>query len=189
MPMPLEGIRVVDLTRALAGPTCTRRLGDLGAEVIKIELVDQGDTTRIAAGAKIQDTCAYFIIMNRNKKSITLNLRDERGKQVLYDLVKISDVVVDNYRAGVTKRLKVDYDTLKQINPKIICCSISGFGQEGPYSDRPSIDPIAQALSGAIRIIGPQGGECPRHTVGGLPGRNPGSGRYLKRSGTPRTSW
>lgn len=167
MPMPLEGIRVVDLTRALAGPFCTRRLGDLGAEVIKIEMVGTGDHTRIAAGAKIQDTCAYFIIMNRNKKSITLNLRDERGKQVLYDLVKSSDIVIDNYRAGVTKRLKIDYDTLKQINPKIICCSISGFGQKGPYSDRPSFDPIAQALSGTMSIVGPEGGDVPCHT--GLP--------------------
>lgn len=167
MPMPLEGIRVVDLTRALAGPFCTRRLGDLGAEVIKIEMVGTGDHTRIAAGAKIQDTCAYFIIMNRNKKSITLNLRDERGKQILYDLVKSSDVVIDNYRAGVTKRLKIDYDTLKQINPKIICCSISGFGQKGPYSDRPSFDSIAQALSGAMSIIGPEGGDIP--CLSGLP--------------------
>lgn len=167
MPMPLEGIRVVDLTRALAGPFCTRRLGDLGAEVIKIEMVGTGDHTRIAAGAKIQDTCAYFIIMNRNKKSITLNLRDERGKQILYDLVKSSDVVIDNYRAGVTKRLKIDYDTLKQINPKIICCSISGFGQKGPYSDRPSFDPIAQALSGTMSITGPEGGDI--SCLSGLP--------------------
>lgn len=120
MAMPLEGIRVVDLTRFLAGPFCTRRLGDLGAEVIKIEEVDGGDPSRYLAGPKIQDTSAYFMIVNRNKKSVTLNLRDERGKQVFYGLVKNSDVVVDNYRAGVTKRAKVDYDTLKKYNPRII---------------------------------------------------------------------
>jgi CoA:oxalate CoA-transferase len=167
MAMPLEGIRVVDLTRFLAGPFCTRRLGDLGAEVIKIEDVDGGDPVRYAAGAKIRDASAYFVIVNRNKKGITLNLRDPIGKQVFYDLVKISDVVVDNYRAGVTKRAQVDYDTLKKFNPRIICCSLSGFGQDGPYADRPSFDHLAQALSGSMSMTGPEGGEAP--CVSGLP--------------------
>jgi len=165
--MPLEGIRVIDLTRFLAGPFCTRQLGDLGADVIKIEEIDGGDPSRCLAGPKLQDTSSYFIIVNRNKKGITLNLRDARGKKVLYDLVKISDVVVDNYRAGITKRAQIDYETLKQINPKIICCSISGFGQEGPYADRPSFDHLAQALSGSMSITGPEGGEAP--CVSGLP--------------------
>ncbi len=167
MAMPLEGIRVVDLTRFLAGPFCTRRLGDLGAEVIKIEEIDGGDSSRYLAGPKIQDTSSYFVIVNRNKKGITLNLRDDRGKQILYDLVKISDVVVDNYRAGVTQKAKLDYETLKKINPKIICCSISGFGQTGPYKERPSFDHLAQALSGSMSITGPEGGEAP--CVSGLP--------------------
>lgn len=167
MAMPLEGIRVVDLTRFLAGPFCTRRLGDLGAEVIKIEEVNQGDPSRYLAGPKIQDTSAYFVIVNRNKRGITLNLRDERGKQIFYDLVKISDVVVDNYRAGVTKRARLEYDTLKKFNPKIICCSLSGFGQEGPYADRPSFDHLAQALSGSMSITGPEGGHAP--CASGLP--------------------
>jgi len=167
MAMPLEGIRVVDLTRFLAGPFCTRRLGDLGAEVIKIEEIEGGDPSRRLAGPKIQDTSAYFVIVNRNKKGITVNLRDGRGKRILYDLVKISDVVVDNYRAGVTKKAQMDYATLKQWNPKIICCSISGFGQEGPYKDRPSFDPLAQALSGSMSVTGPEGGEIP--CVSGLP--------------------
>lgn len=167
MPLPLQGIRVVDLTRFLAGPFCTRRLGDLGAEVIKIEEIGSGDPSRYLAGPKIQDTSAYFVIVNRNKKSITLNLRDERGRQVLYELVKISDVVVDNFRAGVTRRAKVDYETLRKFNPRIICCSISGFGQEGPYADRPSFDHLAQALSGSMSMTGPEGGEAP--CVSGLP--------------------
>lgn len=161
MTMPLQGIRVIDLTRFLAGPFCTRRLGDLGAEVIKIEDVKQGDPSRYFAGPKIQDTCAYFVIVNRNKKGITLNLRDERGKQIFYELVKIADVVVDNYRAGVTKRAQLHYDTLKKFNPKIICCSISGFGQEGPYAGRPSFDHLAQALSGSMSLTGPEGGDVP----------------------------
>ncbi len=167
MAMPLEGIRVVDLTRFLAGPFCTRRLGDLGAEVIKIEEIDGGDSSRYLAGPKIQDTSSYFVIVNRNKKGITLNLRDDRGKQIFYDLVKVSDVVVDNYRAGVTQKAKLDYETLKKINPKIICCSISGFGQTGPYKERPSFDHLAQALSGSMSITGPEGGEAP--CVSGLP--------------------
>ena len=167
MAMPLEGIRVVDLTRFLAGPFCTRRLGDLGAEVIKVEEIAGGDSSRYLAGPKIQDASSYFVIVNRNKKGITLNLRDERGKEILYDLVKISDVVVDNYRAGVTKKAKMDYETLKQYNPKIICCSISGFGQAGPYRDRPSFDHLAQALSGSMSLTGPEGGEAP--CVSGLP--------------------
>ena len=165
--MPLDGIRVLDLTQLLAGPFCTRRLGDLGAEVIKIERPGRGDPTRYLAGPKIRDTCAYFIIVNRNKKGITLNLRHEKGREAFYDMVKVSHVVVDNYRAGVTKRLKVDYETLKQINPKIICCSISGYGHEGPYAERPSFDPISQALSGSMSITGPEGGETPCLT--GLP--------------------
>jgi CoA:oxalate CoA-transferase len=167
MAMPLEGIRVVDLTRFLAGPFCTRRLGDLGAEVIKVEEISGGDSSRYLAGPKIQDTSSYFVIVNRNKKGITLNLRDERGKEILYDLAKISDVVVDNYRAGVTKKAKMDYETLKQYNPKIICCSISGFGQAGPYRDRPSFDHLAQALSGSMSLTGPEGGGAP--CVSGLP--------------------
>ena len=117
--MPLKGIRVLDLTRYLAGPFCTRRLGDLGAEVIKIEDIQSGDPSRYLAGPKIQDTSSYFIIINRNKKGITLNLRNDQGRKIFYDLVKISDVVVDNYRAGVTKKAKLDYDSLKKINPKI----------------------------------------------------------------------
>lgn len=167
MVMPLEGIRVVDLSRVLAGPFCTRHLGDLGAEVIKIEGVNQGDPTRYFAGPKIRDATAYFVIINRNKKSVTLNLREERGKQVLYDLVKVSDVVIDNYRGGVTKRMQADYDTLRQFNPKIICCSISGAGQSGPYAQRPFFDHLAQALSGVMSVVGPEGGETP--CMAGLP--------------------
>ncbi|MFC2003511.1 CaiB/BaiF CoA transferase family protein [Chloroflexota bacterium] len=176
MPMPLEGIRVVDLTRVLAGPFCTRQLGDLGAEVIKIEGVNQGDPTRYFAGTKIRDATGYFVITNRNKKSITLNLRDERGRQVFYDLVKVSDIVVDNYRGGMTKRMKVDYDTLKQLNPKIICCSISGFGQEGPYAQRPAYDHLAQALSGLMSIIGPEDGKVP--CITGIPAGDCLGGTY-----------
>ncbi len=151
----LAGVRVVDLTRALAGPYCTMILGDLGAEVIKIEAPNARGEATGPYSYKGQD--AYFMSVNRSKKSIVLDIRTDKGREVLYDLAKVSDVVVDNFRPGVVERLKVDYDTLKQLNPRIICCSITGFGATGPYRDRPAYDLVVQALSGAMSITGEPG--------------------------------
>jgi len=155
---PLSGIRVVDLTRALAGPYCTMMLGDMGAEVIKVESPDGGDDSRAWAPPYIGQESAYFLSCNRNKKSITLNLRSEAGKQILTDLVKISDVVVENFRPGVMKKMGFTYETLKAINPKVIFCSISGFGTKGPDASKPGFDLIAQGMSGFMSFTGEVGG-------------------------------
>lgn len=159
MEMPLEGIRVIDLSQMLAGPICTRRMGDMGAEVIKIEMPGTGEVTRSLAGPKIKDTCGYFIVLNRNKKSITLNLRHPLAREVIYKLAKMADVVVENFRAKTVDKWGIGYDALKEVNPKIIYCSISGYGQEGPYSQRPAYDPMAQALSGWMSLTGIEGQE------------------------------
>jgi len=151
----LEGVRVLDLTRALAGPYGSLILGDLGAEIIKIEALDARAEAVGIYSYKGQD--AYFMSINRSKKSITLDTRTDKGREVLYDLVRISDVVFDNFRPGVLERLKIDYDTLKEINPRIISCSITGFGSDGPYSNRPAYDLVVQAMSGAMSITGEEG--------------------------------
>jgi len=130
-------------------------LGDLGAEIIKIEAVDGRAEATGTYSYKGQD--AYFMSINRSKKSITLDVRIDKGREVLYDLVRISDVVFDNFRPGVLERLKIDYDTLKELNPRIICCSITGFGPNGPYRDLPAYDVVVQALSGAMSITGEPG--------------------------------
>lgn len=156
--MPLEGIRVIDLTRALAGPSCTRRLGDFGAEIIKVEEPGSGDMIRHLAGPKIGDTCSYFHVVNRNKKGITLNLKHDSAKKVIYELAKVSDVVVENFRPKVVDRLGVGYDTLKQINPTIIYCSVSGYGQEGPKAKAPAYDAVIQAVTGEMSVTGVEGG-------------------------------
>jgi len=145
----LEGIRVLDLTQYQAGPVCTTWLGDLGADVIKIE-APWGDPFRATWMAK--GMSVYFMAVNRNKKSICLNLRDERGLKIFKELVKHSDVVVNNYAPGTMERLGIGYKTLKEINPQIIFASISGFGQYGPYRERLSFDIIAQAMSGYMTI-------------------------------------
>ena len=155
METALAGVRILDLTRALAGPYATMILGDLGAEIIKIEALDARTEATGHYSYKGQD--AYFMSVNRSKKSITLDIRKDEGRKVFYDLVRISDVVLDNFRPGVLERLKIDYNVLKELNPKIICCSISGFGSSGPYRDRPAYDLVIQALSGAMSITGEPG--------------------------------
>jgi len=155
---PLSEIRVLDLTRALAGPYCTMMLGDMGAEVIKVESPDGGDDSRAWAPPYIGQESAYFLSCNRNKKSITLNLRSEAGKQILTDLIKISDVVVENFRPGVMKKMGFTYETLKAINSKVIFCSISGFGTKGPDASKPGFDLIAQGMSGFMSFTGEVGG-------------------------------
>ncbi len=144
----LQNIRIVDLTQHLAGPFCTMLLADMGAEVFKVE-PPWGDASRASAQyPMIKGQNSYFMFVNRNKKSIALDLKSEKGVEVLKGLVEISDVVVENFRPGVMDRLGIGYEALKKVNPGIIYASISGFGEEGPYVKKPSFDIIAQAMSG-----------------------------------------
>ena len=155
----LEGIRVLDLTRALAGPFCTLMLGDYGADVIKIEIPGSGDDTRHWGPPFIGDESAYFLSINRNKRSLTLNFKEEKAREIFLKLVEDSDVVVENFTPGVMGRFGLEYETVKQANPGIIYCSISGFGQDGPYQSRPAYDQIMQGISGLMSITGDPEGE------------------------------
>jgi CoA:oxalate CoA-transferase len=157
MKRPLSNVRIIDLSRMLSGPFGSMILADLGAGVIKIEDPEGGDKTRTMGPKLSEEQSAYFLSINRNKKSITLDLRKEKGREIFYELVKISDVVFDNFRPGVLERLGCDYETLKRINPKIICCSISSFGHTGPDKDLPGFDLILQARGGAMSITGEPG--------------------------------
>ncbi len=151
--MQLEGIRVVDLTRILSGPFCSMFLADLGAEVIKIEDPREGDPVR-AQGEIVNGYSSYFATFNRNKRSLTLDLRKEEGKEILRDLIRRADVVVNNYRPSVMDKMGFDRDALKALKPDIISCHVTGFGLDGPYKDRPSFDFIAQAMSGFMSVNG-----------------------------------
>ncbi|MBK8134101.1 MAG: CoA transferase [Gammaproteobacteria bacterium] len=153
----LDGVRVLDFTHVLAGPTCTRLMAETGADVIKVEAAPMGDMVRLMPALK-DGRSGYYIQQNRGKQSICLNLRDPRAQEVIHKLVKDVDVVVENFTPGVMKRLNIDYATLSAINPKLIMCSISAFGQTGPLSDRPGFDYIAQAYAGVIDMIGEENG-------------------------------
>jgi crotonobetainyl-CoA:carnitine CoA-transferase CaiB-like acyl-CoA transferase len=155
--VPLSGIRVVDLTRILAGPFCTMLLADMGAEVVKIETPGQGDPLR-GQGVIRDGLSWYFAAFNRNKKSLTLNLRAEQGRAALARLIEKSDVLVENYRPGVLAAIGFDDARLKALNPALVTCSLSGFGDSGPYRERPSFDFIAQAMSGFMSVTGEAGG-------------------------------
>jgi CoA:oxalate CoA-transferase len=159
MQRPLTGIRVLDLSQFLAGPYGSMILGDLGAEVVKIEIPEKGDGSREMPPHFIHGQSGYFLSMNRSKKSVTLNLKNDAGLQIFYDLVRHADVVYDNFRPEILNRLKIDYDTLKAINPRIISCSVSGYGHSGPMRDRPAFDLVMQAMGGIMSYTGPQGGE------------------------------
>lgn len=155
--MPLDGVRVLDLTQALAGPFATRFLGDLGAEVIKIEQPGVGDPSRQFGPYFLEGESAYFLGFNRNKQGVTINLRSEKGRSVFYDLVSVSDVVFDNYRPSVLKRLGLGFEDLKQHNPTVISCSLSGFGHGNGYSEKPAFDGIIQAMGGGMSVTGEPG--------------------------------
>ena len=155
----LEGIRVLDLTRALAGPFCTLMLGDNGADVIKVEMPGSGDDTRKWGPPFIGEESAYFLSINRSKRSLTLNLREPQAKEIFLKLAESSDVLVENFTPGVMERFGLAYDEVKQTNPKIVYCSISGFGQDGPYRNRPAYDQIMQGISGLMSITGEPDGE------------------------------
>ncbi len=160
-PRALEGIRILDLTRIFSGPYCAMLFADMGAEVIKIEppggeiirdnppMVKEGE-----GGPEDRSRSGYFLTLNRNKYGITLNLKHPKGVGIFKELVKIGDVVLENYAPGVMKRLGIDYPVLRDINPRTIMCSISGFGQWGPYSERIAFDVISQAMSGLMSITG-----------------------------------
>jgi len=149
----LDGLRVIDLSRVLSGPFCTALLADLGAEVIKIESPGGGDDSR-RFGPFVQGESVYFALINRNKKSVTLNLRDPRAQALVAALARGADVVVENFRPGVAKRLGCDYAALSAANPRLVYLSISGFGQSGPKSGWPAYDLIIQAMSGVMSITG-----------------------------------
>lgn len=153
--LPLAGVRVLDVSQVMAGPFCSMLLGDMGADVVKIEPPEVGDQTRKAMGFKMKGTDSLgFINMNRNKRSMAINLKTEAGRRIFYRLVETADILVENYRPGATKRLGIDYDTISGINPRLIYASISGFGQTGPWSQRPGFDLIAQAMAGVMSITG-----------------------------------
>lgn len=176
MTAALERLRVLDLTQVMAGPFCCQLLADMGAQVTKVEPIGKGDASRHAMGFRGEgDENVSFLAVNRNKNSIALNLKDDRGREVFYRLVADADVVVENFRPGVTARLGVDYEALREVNPRIIYASISGFGQTGPYASRPGYDLIAQAMSGVMSVTGEPDGAPVKS---GIPIADLGAGLY-----------
>lgn len=165
-PLPLDGVRVLDVSQIMAGPFCSMLLGDMGADVIKIEPPPEGDQTRRAMALKMKgkDSLGFFNL-NRNKRSFVLDLKTQAARQVFYRLVQTADILVENYRPGVTQRLGIDYPTLNAINPRLIYASISGFGQTGPWSGRPGFDLIAQAMSGVMSATGQPNGPPTKSVV------------------------
>ena len=158
MKKPLEGIKMLDLTHMLSGPYGAMIIADLGADTVKVEPPNTGEGTRRLLekdpNNSIDGMGAYFFTLNRNKRSITLDLKSDEGLSQFYELVKAADVVMNNFSAGVTKKLKIDYETLSKVNPRIITCTVTGFGETGPACKRPAFDQIAQALGGGMSITG-----------------------------------
>jgi crotonobetainyl-CoA:carnitine CoA-transferase CaiB-like acyl-CoA transferase len=158
---PLKGLRVVDLTRVLAGPTCTQMLGDMGAEVIKIERPDAGDDTRGFAPPYMPNTreSAYFVGVNRNKKSVTIDIGKPEGQAIVHKLLENADILVENFKTGALAKYGLSYEDLKNQYPGLIYCSITGFGQTGPYAARPGYDALIQAMGGVMSLTGEPDGE------------------------------
>jgi crotonobetainyl-CoA:carnitine CoA-transferase CaiB-like acyl-CoA transferase len=166
MAPPLTGIRVLDISQVMAGPFCCMLLADMGADVIKIEPPGTGDSTRQSMGFRMKgEDSPGFLALNRNKRSIALDLKSDADREVLYALVTTADVLVENARPGVAGRLGMDYATLNEINPRLIYASISGFGQTGPWSQRPGFDLIAQAVSGVLSSNGLPGMEPAKNSI------------------------
>ncbi|MBN2563403.1 MAG: CoA transferase [Phycisphaerae bacterium] len=157
--LPLSGIRVLDLSRILAGPFCTMILGDQGAEVIKVERPGAGDDTRTWGPPFAGGESAYYLCCNRNKRSITIDLKNPRGVELVRELAKVSDVLVENFTPGLMKGFGLDYEAVRELNPRLVYCSISAYGQDGPYRDRPGYDMVLSAVGGLMWITGPRGGE------------------------------
>jgi crotonobetainyl-CoA:carnitine CoA-transferase CaiB-like acyl-CoA transferase len=158
MAAPLEDLVVVDLTRALAGPYCTLMLADMGARVIKVEAPDGGDDTRGWGPPFIHGESTYFLAINRNKESLTLNLKHAAGRQVLWRLLDRADVLVENFRPGVMERLGFGYEAVQAAHPRLVYASVSGFGQDGPYRERVAYDLILQGMGGLMGTTGEEGG-------------------------------
>ncbi len=191
----LSGIKILDFTTFLSGPFATQTLGDLGAEIIKIESLE-GDSTRPIPPYFAGEDSMYYMSTNRNKQSLAVNLKSEKGRKIIYQLLDQCDMVIENFRPGVTERLGIDFATVKQYKPNIIYCSITGFGQDGPYRNKPAYDMIVQALSGSMSLTGEKNGDPVRlgvplgdlaaglyaviGTLGALQYRNQtGKGRYI----------
>jgi crotonobetainyl-CoA:carnitine CoA-transferase CaiB-like acyl-CoA transferase len=157
---PLSGLRVLDLTRVLAGPTCTQMLGDLGAEVIKIERPEAGDDTRGFAPPFVPNTkeSAYFVGVNRNKKSVTLDIAKPEGQAIILKLLEHCDILVENFKVGALAKYGLGYEQLAKTHPRLIYCSITGFGQTGPYAPRPGYDALIQAMGGVMSLTGDPNG-------------------------------
>ncbi len=176
---PLNGVKVIDLTHMLAGPYAGMVLADLGAEVVKVEPLGSGEMTRGLLkndpNYSFKNFGAYFLTLNRNKKSVSIDLKNKKGLEVFYDLVRSADVVLNNFSAGVVSKLKIDFENLSSINSKIITCSITGFGETGPHSTRPAYDQIVQAYSGGMSITGKDSNSPTR---AGIPIGDLGSGLY-----------
>ena len=158
---PLSGVRILDLGRLIAAPWCTQILGDLGAEVLKVERAGYGDEMRYYGPSFMRDAdgrptlqSGQFVVVNRNKKSLTLDFSEPRGQDIVRCLARISNVFIENYKTSDLKRYGLDYESLKKINPKLVYCSITGFGQSGPYAQRPGTDGIFQAMSGLMSLTG-----------------------------------
>jgi crotonobetainyl-CoA:carnitine CoA-transferase CaiB-like acyl-CoA transferase len=156
--LPLTGYRVLDLSRILAGPYCTMILGDQGAEIIKVERPGVGDDTRTWGPPFAGGESAYYICANRNKKSVVIDLKKTEGLDLVRELVKTSDVFVENFTPGLTKKFGLDYETLKKLNPKLVYASITAYGQDGPYRDRPGYDMVLSAVGGLMYITGEKDG-------------------------------
>lgn len=157
MSLPLEGVTVLDFTSFVAGPYCSMILGDLGADVIKVEAFPGGDTSR-AFDPKINGESYCFSVVNRNKRSLAVDLKAPAGKEIIQEIAKRADIVLENFRPGVTKRLGIDYEAMRALNPAVVYCSLSGFGQTGPYSAKGGYDIIAQGMSGIMMMTGEPGG-------------------------------
>jgi len=155
----LEGIKVIDMSRVVAGPLCGSILGDLGAEVIKVEGPGIQDEIRSWYTDQMEDISLYYMSVNRNKKAITLNLKSEKGIKIAKEIIKDSDVLIENFKSGTMERLGLGYEELKEINPNLIFCSVTGYGQDGPYSSFPGYDFLAQAMSGLMSVNGEVEGE------------------------------
>lgn len=157
MALPLEGVKVLDLTTVMAGPYCSMVLGDMGAEIIKVENFPEGDASR-RFDPKVNGESYCFAVLNRNKKSVALNMKDPRGREIFLKLAAKADVITENFRPGVVTKLGIDYDTVCKINPGVVYASMSGFGQTGPYGKKGGFDIVAQGMSGIMMMTGEPGG-------------------------------
>lgn len=172
---PLSGVNVLELSHVMAGPTCSRVLADMGASVIKLERIE-GEDCRHMAPPWQGEEAAGFLMLNRNKRGIAVNLKEERGKQIVRDLIKTTDITIENFRKGALDRLGLGYDALSKINPRLIFCEISGYGRTGPYADKGGYDVVAQAMSGVMSVTGEAEGRPP--VKAGVPVADIGAGLY-----------